>query len=167
MVRAYHRATFFPEIWPANPSELKEDITMETVRIMLDKPLLAVMAVLLMAVTVSMLAVQEAETQQPQETQLTDAKLEAVAKAYLEVLEIQKTYAPRIEQAQSAEEAERIEQDAMEAMAEAIERVEGVTVEEYNNILTAAQTDEQLRQRLGAQIHKIQQENTGGNETTE
>jgi hypothetical protein len=137
-----------------------------------------IVAALLLAWTAPMLALQEPGQQEPQEqsppaqqsqqsSQVDEAKLDAVAKAYVEVAEIQNTYAPRIESARSAEEKQQLEQEAMQEMAQAIEDQEGVDVEEYNLIMTAAQTDDQLLEQLTAKVHKIQQEKQNNQATDE
>jgi hypothetical protein len=138
---------------------------LKTIPMMLNRPIMTAIVVLLLAVTVPMLAAQEPEPDQ--QTQVSEAKLEAVAKAYVEVVKIQSAYQPRIERARSAEEAQQIEQEATEQMVQAIENVKGVTVQEYNDILTAAQRNEPLRQQLAVHIHKVQQENEKADETSE
>lgn len=97
-------------------------------------------------------AVQEAPQEGETRLQVSDDQLQAVAKAYLEVVSIQEEYRPRIEAAQSAEEAQQLQQDAQGEMVAAIEDIDGVTVPEYNAIIGATETDGELAMRLSAHI---------------
>jgi len=94
-----------------------------------------------------------------QSADVSDAKLEAVAKAYVQVMEIQNTYRPQIEAAQTPEEAQRLQREADEKMVAAI-RVY-MTVDEYTGIMTAAEQDENLRNRLLVHIDREQGQSGG------
>lgn len=56
------------------------------------------------------------------------------------------------------EEAQQLQQRANEEVVEVIREQEGVTVEEYSQIVNLAQSDEQVRERLLKEIQKIQEE---------
>jgi len=87
--------------------------------------------------------------------EVPDATLEVVAKAYVEVLDIQEEYRPRIESSQSAEEAQRLQQEAEEEMVQAIEAQEGVTLEVYNTTIErATQSDPELGARLREHVQR-------------
>lgn len=135
------------------------------------------LAALMLTLTTPLLALQESSQQESQQqaspgeqsqqtARFDESKLEAVAKAYVKVAKIEESYKPRIDRARSDEEKKRLEQEAMREMAKAIEDQEGVSVEEYNEIMTAAQTDDQLRQQLAAKVDEAQRE-INGNQTTE
>ena len=89
-----------------------------------------------------------------QSADVSDAKLEAVAKAYVQVLEIQNTYRPRIENARTQEEAQQLQQEASQKMAEAIQAQ--LPVDEYGAIMSASDQDAELRERLVAHIQRVQ-----------
>jgi sugar phosphate isomerase/epimerase len=89
-----------------------------------------------------------------QTPEVPEAKLESVAKAYIEVVAIQEEYGPRIEAAQSPEEAQQIQQVANQEMVEAIDAEDGVTLDEYNTIIQATQTDDELAARLNEHIQR-------------
>jgi hypothetical protein len=95
-----------------------------------------------------------------QSADVSDAKLEAVAKAYVQVLDIQNTYKPKIESARTQEEAQRLQQEANQKMIEAIQ-VQQLAVEEYNAIINASDQDAELRERLVAHIQRVQAESSG------
>ncbi len=84
----------------------------------------------------------------------SDAKLEAVAHSYVDIMEIQQEYGPKIEAAETPEEAQAVQQEASEQIVEAIEERDGVTVDEYNQIMGEVQEDKQLRSRLIAAIDR-------------
>lgn len=95
-----------------------------------------------------------------QSADVSDAKLEAVAKAYVQVLDIQNTYKPKIESARTQEEAQRLQQEANQKMIEAIQ-VQQLAVEEYNAIINASDQDAELRERLVAHIQRAEAESGG------
>ena len=95
-----------------------------------------------------------------QSADVSDAKLEAVAKAYVQVLDIQNTYKPKIESARTQEEAQRLQQEANQKMIEAIQ-VQQLAVEEYNAIINASDQDAELRERLVAHIQRAEAESSG------
>jgi uncharacterized protein YfkK (UPF0435 family) len=133
---------------------------MKTKQTSCNRPVITVMAAfILLALSFPVLAQEQQPRQsEQQQLQVTDAKLEAVAKAYLEVAEVQSVYKPRIDSALSAEEAQQIAQEAMREIVEIVEKEEGVSVQEFDEIVTAAQTDQQLRERLAIQVLKAQEE---------
>jgi hypothetical protein len=107
---------------------------------------LALVALCALAMTVPVIAQQS--------TMIEDEKLEVVAVVYLDIMEIQKKYAPRIEAATSAEEAQSVQQEASAKMLEVIESHDMITVEEYQQIMKQVQEDETLRERLVAAIER-------------
>ena len=109
---------------------------------------------LALALLLAFLVLPQAASAGVQAPEVNDAKLESVAKAYIQVVAIQEEYRPRIESAQSAEEAQQLQQEANQEMVEAIEAEDGVTVDEYNTIIQAAQMDEELRARLNEHIQR-------------
>ena len=111
------------------------------------------------AMAVSAVA-QEAQPQtQPQATPapaapVDDAKLKSFAVAYLEVNKVAETYRPKLEAAKNQEEQQQIQQEATQGMAQAVEASDGITVEEYNQIVGAAQADPELAQRINTHLRE-------------
>lgn len=89
---------------------------------------------------------------------ISDEKLEAVARAYIEVYQINQSYKSRIEAAKTTEEADQLKAAANQAMKEVIDNEEAVTVTEYNDVIQAVGDDGELRERLQAQVDAIQEE---------
>ncbi len=112
------------------------------------------MILMLMAVAAMALS---AVAQEP-----SDAKLEAVAHAYLGVMEIQNEYGPQIQEAQSPDEAQALQQEATEKMLHVIKAQESVTVEEYNEILEEVQSNEELRNRFATVVESLTAERSEG-----
>lgn len=92
------------------------------------------------------------------QTDFSPAKIRAAAEAYLVVLEIQEKFKPQIEGAQDAQQAQSLQQAANEEMVEAIEEQDNIDVNEYSQIVTAAQQDEQFRQQFVSTVQQVQQE---------
>ncbi len=88
----------------------------------------------------------------------SDSKLKTVAKAYIQVFDIQKLYGPQIEAAQNQQEAQQLQQQANEQMVQAIEHEEDLTVEEYSEVINAVQQSAELREKLNAFVEEIQEE---------
>lgn len=116
----------------------------------------ATAAVLGAAVAVAPVAVTPAQAQQQQAApSFSDEQLRSYAEAALKVHEIGTEYHPRIERAQSDQDADQLRAAANEAMIEAV-RDQGLTVEEYNQIFTASQTDAAVRSAVEAHMRAVQ-----------
>lgn len=83
-----------------------------------------------------------------------DTKLKSFATAFLEVTAVTKKYQPQIESAGSTEDQQRLQQEAGQEMVEAVNDAEGITVDEYNMIIQAAQSDPDLAQRINSHINE-------------
>ncbi len=87
-----------------------------------------------------------------------DAKLQSFVVAFLQVDQINRTYAPQVQAAASEEEQAQVRQQAGEAMVDAVEASNGITVEEYNSIIETAQTDPALAQQINGMIQQAAQQ---------
>lgn len=85
------------------------------------------------------------QSQQPG-SQISEQKLNAAAAAIQQVATIKEDYQKRIAEA-APEEKERIVSEAEGALTKAVTD-QGITVEEYSSILTVAQNDPQIREKI-------------------
>lgn len=92
-------------------------------------------------------ALQLAQSTQQESVEFTDEKIEAFVQAREQVVEISKKWEDRLSNAESQEELRSLQQESQEEMVEAV-RDEGISVNEYNLIVDATQTDEGLRKRV-------------------
>ena len=83
---------------------------------------------------------QQSGAQQSGSEQFSDAQLKSFAEASLEVERLSQEWSPKIAAAGTAQEQAKARGEAMEQMAEAVEQ-KGLSVQEYNEIVNAAQTD--------------------------
>lgn len=90
---------------------------------------------------------QLAQSTQQQSVEFTDEKIEAFVEAREQVVEISKKWEDRLSNAESQEELRSLQQESQEEMVDAV-RDEGISVNEYNLIVDATQTDEELRKRV-------------------
>jgi hypothetical protein len=97
-------------------------------------------------------AAPQVETPAAQAPALDDTKLKSFAVAFLEVAKVTQAYQPQIEAAGSTEDQQRLQQEAGEKMVDAVNSQQGITVDEYNTIIQAAQTDPELAQRINGHI---------------
>ncbi len=116
----------------------------------------AVAAAVLMATSPMALAQaanpQEAPSAAPQ---VTNEQLETYAVAALEVHKINQNYQPLISQAGSPEEQKDLYDKATQEMTEAI-RNNGLSVEQYNQITTAVQSNPELSDQVQGFIDQNQ-----------
>lgn len=116
-----------------------------------------------MALAVSLAPPQAAATPPGERPQLAQAEvsgfseeqLESYAAAVLKVQEIDSAWRPRIDQAENEAEAEELTVQATDEMIGGIES-EGLSVQEYNAITLAAQSDEQLYEHILALLTETQ-----------
>jgi hypothetical protein len=87
---------------------------------------------------------------------VTDAEVEAFARAYVAVVEVEQKYTPEIQAAASPQEAESVQAEAQREMQDVIES-QGMTLIEFEQIGTKANDDEGLRMRLEQKLVEIQQ----------
>lgn len=84
--------------------------------------------------------------------EFSDSQISAFAAAYVQVMQIGMSADQQIQAAASDEERMAVQMDAQQQMAAAVEGVEGLSVDDYNTILTAAQSDEALANRIQAEV---------------
>lgn len=81
-----------------------------------------------------------------------DAKLKSFAVAFLQVSGVTQEYQPQIAAAGSAEAQQKLQQEAGQKMVEAVSKADGISVDEYNSIIQAAQANPELAQRINGHI---------------
>ncbi|WP_404380029.1 DUF4168 domain-containing protein [Caenispirillum salinarum] len=74
-------------------------------------------------------------------------KLKSFAEAVEGIQQVARDYAPRLRDADNRQQVADLEQQAQDEMLQTVQD-EGLTVEEYNQIAVAAQTDPQLAQEI-------------------
>jgi predicted lipid-binding transport protein (Tim44 family) len=82
-----------------------------------------------------------------QQAAISDADLKTFAGAAKEVQQINQTYVPAYQAAQTEEQRKAIEQEAMTKMADAVKE-KGLTVDKYNQIVQAAQADPEVARQI-------------------
>ncbi|MFW6284258.1 MAG: DUF4168 domain-containing protein [Desulfosalsimonas sp.] len=91
---------------------------------------------------------QQQQQQQQEETpDFSDSRIEKTAEAYTEITKIREEYQDEFSQTEDSEKAQELQTKINEKITEAIEQND-MSVEEYNEVITAAQTDEDLRAEL-------------------
>ncbi len=77
------------------------------------------------------------------------AKLEAFVKAAIQVEQVIVRWTPQIKAAQSEQQANELREQARGELMAAVEQTDGITMEEYNQIVQASRNDRVLSARLG------------------
>lgn len=90
---------------------------------------------------------QQQMQQAPQSSNISDQDLRAYANATEEIQRINQEFSQQLAQADSTEQEQSIRQGAQVEMVEAIEG-EGLSVQDYNQIVQAAQTDPEVASRI-------------------
>ncbi len=82
----------------------------------------------------------------------SDSKLEAFAMATNQLGTIQQSLAAQLETVEDPQEQQELVAQARTEMAETVERAPGITIEEYNAIVSAANEDDTLAARLNEML---------------
>jgi hypothetical protein len=100
--------------------------------------------------------VAEAQTQPAPPTMteptITDQKLDAAAAALERVVDLQKTYKEQLATAKPSEK-ERVVDEANDALEKAITE-QGLSLDEYSEIMEVAQADPEVREKLLQRVHR-------------
>jgi hypothetical protein len=91
------------------------------------------------------------------QTEFSDQQLESFVVAALAVDELIREWNPRIQAAENEEQATQLREEANAALLETISETDGITIEKYQEIGQAAQSDPEL----AAKINEIYQERAG------
>ncbi len=81
-----------------------------------------------------------------------DGKLKSFAVAFLGVTKVTQSYQPKIEAAKSDTDRKTLQQEAGQEMVAAVNEAGGINIEEYNEIIQAAQIDPELAQKINTHI---------------
>lgn len=95
------------------------------------------------------------EQQQTQPADFSDEEINMAANAYVDIIDIREDYQERLANVDDPEKAQDIQMEANERITGAVED-NGLDVSTYNDIITAAQTDEELMDDLLNTIDEIQ-----------
>ncbi|WP_039844135.1 DUF4168 domain-containing protein [Rhizobium gallicum] len=108
-------------------------------------------------------AQQAAPAQQPVQAQpegkgaaaaVSDQKIEAFAVAYLQVDQVRQEYSAKIGATQDTAAKQQLQTEASKQMVQAVEASPGISLDEYNSILTAAQNDPALVKRVQEKLQE-------------
>lgn len=85
---------------------------------------------------------------------VSDQKIEAFAVAYLKVDKVRQEYSAKIGATADTAQKQQLQTEASQKMVQAVEGSPDMSVEEYNTILTAAQKDPALVQKVQEKLEK-------------
>lgn len=88
----------------------------------------------------------------------SDDTLRSFAVAFLAVDRINREYVPRVESAPSSEEQQQLREEASRAMVEAVDSAEGISPQEYTQIITEAQSNPEFAAQLNTYIGEAAQQ---------
>lgn len=93
--------------------------------------------------------------QAPQAQPVSDKEIETFAAAASEVRQLNKQWAPKVEEAakQSPEAAQKVRAQALQEMAQAVER-KGMSVDRYQQIFEVARNDQEVRRKIVERMPK-------------
>ena len=87
-------------------------------------------------------------------TNFDDDTLRSFVVAFLQVDEINRTYLPQMQEADTPEAQQEVQQQATQEMVLVVENAEGISVEEYNSIIETAQADPELANQINELIRE-------------
>ncbi len=96
------------------------------------------------------------EQQQADPADFSEEDIDKVATAYVDIIDIRESYHEKLANVEDPDEAQQIQMEANEKITETVEE-NGVSVETYNDVITAAQSDEGLMNDLLSKIDELQQ----------
>lgn len=85
----------------------------------------------------------------------SDSQLKSFAVAVVAINEIAEKWQPQIQAAQSEDQAAEMLQQVDVEMRQAIESTEGIGVDDYQNIMVAAQSDEGLKGQIDTLMKEV------------
>ncbi|MFO8033170.1 MAG: DUF4168 domain-containing protein [Desulfohalobiaceae bacterium] len=91
---------------------------------------------------------------EPQETDFSDEDLDKFAKSYVQIQEIQQEYSDELSQMEDEQEAQELQEKYTERMVDVV-REEGLSVEEYNQIGQAMNSDNELREDIESRVEDM------------
>ncbi len=94
---------------------------------------------------------------QAQQQSFSDDKLRSFASAAIEVREIREQHAQKVEGVTDEQQHATIVDETITKMTAAVEEEPGITVEEYNQINQASQSDPELAQKIQAFLQEAGQ----------
>jgi hypothetical protein len=97
---------------------------------------------------------QMQQRSQQQTPDFSNDQIEKTAQSYTKITEIREQYQDQFSQAESTEQAQELQTKINEKITGAIEKND-MSVEEYNEVITAAQTDEDLLAELLDRIREM------------
>lgn len=98
------------------------------------------------------------DQQQPDpQVEVSDEEAQNVAKLVLDIGDVRKEYQDRLTETDGSEEARAIQQEMNDEINQTIEDSEEITTERYDNIMRAAQADDELKQRIMTEVQKEQE----------
>ena len=98
----------------------------------------------------------------PPDVEVSDAELETIAQVVLELQALQRTYAPKMKQAQNRQEQMQVRKEFMQDMRQELQSAEDITPQRFNNVMRAAQADSTLSNRIGQAVQTARQDSMGG-----
>lgn len=114
--------------------------------------LAALGVVVLLGTTPAPAVGQSSKTAESLPGTVSEDGLDSFAKSYVRLAEVRRSYAKRLEDAKG-DEATKLQTEASEKTVEVLGD-EGLSPDEYNRILAAVNSDEQLRKRALGKIEK-------------
>ncbi|MCF8142984.1 MAG: DUF4168 domain-containing protein [Deltaproteobacteria bacterium] len=91
----------------------------------------------------------------PPKVEVNDAELDKAAAAYVQIAKIQKDFQESLQAAPDPDQRKGLQQKANQKMIQAVEG-EGIAVDEYSQIITAVQSDDNLREKFMAKLQALQ-----------
>lgn len=88
---------------------------------------------------------------------LSEQKLQSFAVAFVQVEQLKQQYMARLQEAGSESEQQEIRNEAGQSILQAVEQADGISVDEYNQIIRSAQSDPELAQKLSDAIRQVNQ----------
>ncbi len=102
-----------------------------------------------------------AQSQQPEQSapqvELSDEDVQMVAELAVDIGDVRAEYRNRLQDAGGSEDARALQEEMQNEITQTIDDFDGLTPERYENIMRAAQADDELKQRILTEVKKEQE----------
>ncbi len=97
----------------------------------------------------------------PPETDFSEEEIYAAAEVFVKLEALQQEYRAQLSNVEGPEEARQIQSELQTEAMQIVEDHEGIDTDTYDQLVRAAQTDQELRQELLTTIEEIKAEQEG------
>ncbi|NBB72764.1 MAG: DUF4168 domain-containing protein [Bacteroidetes bacterium] len=110
---------------------------------------------------------QQGQPAPPPDVEVSDTELETIAQVVVELQALQRTYAPKMKQAENRQQQMQVRKQFQQEMTQKLQSADGITPQRFGTVMRAARADSTLSNRIGQAVQTARQDGmndgSGGN----